>query len=145
MGGNVYAMAYTLVALLLHSWLILSDPVEWKFIAVVVVVGCLWDMLMVSAGIIRYDDPMLLGIPVWLACLWLLFATTFMHCLYWMRRYLPLAVIFAALFGPASYWLGSQIAGAELSQPLILSMVTMAAGWGVLFPYGIYWAGKLRQ
>jgi len=145
MAGNAFALVYILIALVIHYWLILKDPVEWKFIAIVALVGCLWDMLMVSMGVIRYDHAMVLGIPVWLVCLWLLFATTFMHSLYWMRRYLPLAVIFAALFGPASYWLGSQVAEAELSEPMMVSMLTMAIGWGLLFPYGIYWAGKLKQ
>jgi len=145
MGGNAFAMLYTLIVLVIHNRFIISDSVEWKFISVVVLIGCLWDMLMVSAGAIRYEDATVLGIPVWLVCLWLLFATTLMHSLYWMRRYLPLAVMFGALFGPASYWLGSQIAEAELSQPLMESMLTMAVGWGLLFPCGIYWAGKLKQ
>ena len=143
-GGNLYAVAFTLVALLLHNWLVLSSRTEWKLIAAVVVVGCLWDMTMANTGVISYADANLLGIPIWLICLWLLFATTFMHGLLWMQRYLWLAVIFAGLLGPASYWFGSQLADASFGLPLATSLAIMAAGWAVLFPCGIYYAGRLK-
>ena len=143
-GGNLYAVAFTLFALLLHNWLVLSSRTEWKLIAAVVVVGCLWDMTMANTGVISYADANLLGIPIWLICLWLLFATTFMHGLLWMQRYLWLAVIFAGLLGPASYWFGSQLADASFGLPLATSLAIMAAGWAVLFPCGIYYAGRLK-
>lgn len=143
-GGDLYAVAFTLVALLIHNWLVLSSRTEWKLIGSVVLVGCLWDMAMAKAGVINYTDASLLGIPIWLMCLWLLFATTFMHGLFWMQRYLWLAVIFAALLGPASYWFGSTLADASFGQPLATSLAIMAAGWALLFPAGIYYAGRLK-
>lgn len=143
-GGNLYAVAFTLLALLIHNWLVLSSHTEWKLIAAVVVVGCLWDMTMANTGVINYADANLLGIPVWLICLWLLFATTFMHGLFWMQRYLWLAVIFAGVLGPASYWFGSQLTDASFGLPLATSLAIMAAGWAVLFPCGIYYAGRLK-
>ena len=143
-GGDLYAVAFTLVALLIHNWLVLSSRSEWKLIGIVVLVGCLWDMAMAKTGVISYADASLLGIPVWLMCLWLLFATTFMHGLFWMQRYLWLAVIFAALLGPASYWFGSTLAEASFGLPIAASLAIMAAGWAVLFPAGIYYAGRLK-
>ena len=144
-GGDIYAVAFTLIALFIHNWLVLSDPAEWKLIGVVVVVGCLWDLLMVQAGVIHFGDPTLLGIPVWLVCLWLLFATTFMHALFWMSRHLPLAMVFAALMGPASYWLGSNLTNAEFGPPLLTSLLFMSVGWALLFPCGMYYAGRLKS
>lgn len=144
-GGDLYALAFTLVALLIHNWLVLSSHNEWKLIGIVVLVGCLWDMAMAKTGVISYADASLLGIPIWLMCLWLLFATTFMHGLFWMKRYLWLAVIFAALLGPASYWFGSTLADASFGLPLATSLAIMAAGWAVLFPAGIYYAGRLKS
>ena len=144
-GGDIYAVAFTLASLIIHNWLVLSSPAEWKLIGIVVVVGCLWDVLMVQTGVISYSDPTLLGIPIWLLCLWLLFATTFMHSLLWMNRQLPLAMVFAAVMGPASYWLGSNLTDAELGPPLQTSLLVMAVGWALLFPCGIYYAGRLKS
>jgi len=83
------------------------------------------------------------GIPLWLVCLWLLFSTTFMHSLFWLRRCLWLAAPLAAVLGPASYWFGANLTGAELRTPLLTSLAIMAGGWALLFPAGIYLAAKL--
>jgi hypothetical protein len=111
-GGNLYAIAFTLAALLVHNWLVLGSRAEWKLIASVVVVGCLWDMAMVKTGVISFPKAGLLGIPLWLICLWTLFATTFMH---------------------------------QLAAPIMISLAIMGVGWALLFPFGIYFAGRLRS
>ena len=144
LGGDVYAILFTLLALLLHQWLILDNQREWKLICVIVFCGCLWDVAMAQFGVIRFADAMLVGIPLWLVCLWLLFAMTFMHSLLWLRRYLWLAVPMAAVFGPASYWFGANLTEAELRLPVIESLAIMAAGWALLFPCGIYYAAKIN-
>ncbi|MDH3389272.1 MAG: DUF2878 domain-containing protein [Gammaproteobacteria bacterium] len=143
-GGNIYAVAFTAVALLLHGWLVLGSRIEWKLIGLVVLIGCLWDIAMAQIGVISYADATLLGIPLWLVCLWLLFATTFMHALFWLNRHIWLAVIFAAVMGPASYWAGTKLTQAQLGVPIITSLAIMAVGWAVLFPCGIYYAGRLK-
>lgn len=144
-GGNAYAIVFTVMALLVHNWVVMSSRTEWKLIGIVVAVGCLWDIVMAKSGMISYADASPLGIPLWLVCLWLLFATTFMHSLLWLNRYLWLAVVFAAVAGPASYWFGTNLSDARLGEPLIVSLATMALGWGLLFPCGIYYAGKLKS
>jgi hypothetical protein len=140
LGGNVYAAVFTLLALLTHHWLILDDRREWKLIAVIVFCGCLWDIVMSQTGVLHFSDTMLAGIPLWLLCLWLLFATTFMHSLLWLRRYLWLAVPLGGVFGPLSYWIGANLTEVELGSPTIVSLAIMVGGWAVLFPCGIYYA-----
>ena len=144
-GGSAYAVAFTLPALLLHKWLVLAGPFEWKLIALVAVVGSLWDIGMAQSGVIEYSDAMIFGIPLWLLCLWLLFATTFMHALFWMHRYPWLAALLAAVLGPASYWIGTKLTDASLALPLWSSLGIMAAGWAILFPFGLLYAGKLKS
>ena len=143
LGGNTYAIAYTLVALVLHYRLVMNNPLEWKLLAAVVAVGCLWDWTMVMVGVIHYGEAGSFGIPIWLVCLWLLFATTFMHCLLWLRRYLRLVPVVAAVLGPATYWAGTALTDAELAAPLYQSLGVMALGWAVLFPFAVIYAGKL--
>jgi hypothetical protein len=140
LGGNIYAAVFTSLALLIHGWLILDDRREWKLIAVIVFCGCLWDISMAQIGVIHFTDTMIAGIPLWLVCLWLLFATTFRHSLLWLRRYLWLAVPLGGVFGPLSYWFGADLAEVELRAPVFASLAIMAAGWAVLFPCGIYYA-----
>jgi len=144
-GGNVYALLFTTLALLLHHWLVLDDRREWMLIAAIVLCGCLWDIAMAQFGVIRFADAMPVGIPLWLVCLWLLFSTTFMHSLLWLRRHLWLAVPLGAVFGPASYWFGANLTEAELRLPVIESLAIMAAGWALLFPCGIYYAARLES
>ena len=145
-GGNAFALAYTLLALTLHFALVSRQRSEWKLIVIVVTVGCLWDLVMVKSGIITFGDALpWLGIPLWLICLWALFATTFMHSLAWLSSRPGVAVAAAALCGPASYWIGSGLADASLRLPLFASLTIMAMGWALLFPFGIYYAGRLKS
>ena len=45
-GGDLYAIAYTAFALLIHHWYVLEKNSEWQLITIVTVVGSLWDILM---------------------------------------------------------------------------------------------------
>ena len=145
LGGNLYALIYTGVALAFHHYFILIRPGEWRVIALVALIGCLWDGLMAYLAIINYADAGATGLPIWLICLWLLFATTFQHSLRWLSHHLWLAAILAALFGPTSYWAGSQLSSADIGLPTVSSLLIIAAGWSLLFPAGIYFAGKSRS
>ena len=144
-GGDLYAIAYTAIALLIHHWCVLEKNSEWQLIAIVTVVGSLWDILMALSGMLYYADSGFLGIPIWLICLWALFATTFMHSLSWFSRYLWVAAVFAAVMGPASYWFGSELSDAYFGTPILISLVVMAVGWSILFPAGIYLTRRYQQ
>jgi hypothetical protein len=144
-GGDLYAIVYTAIALLIHHWYVLEKNSEWQLIAIVTVVGSLWDILMALSGMLYYADSGFLGIPIWLICLWALFATTFMHSLSWFSRYLWIAAVFAAVMGPASYWFGSELSDAYFGTPILISLVVMAVGWSILFPAGIYLTRRYQQ
>jgi hypothetical protein len=144
-GGDSYAIAYTAIALLIHHWYVLEKNSEWQLIAIVTVVGSLWDILMALSGMLYYADSGFLGIPIWLICLWALFATTFMHSLSWFSRYLWVAAVFAAVMGPASYWFGSELSDAYFGTPILISLMVMAVGWSILFPAGIYLTRRYQQ
>lgn len=143
-GGNVYAVIYTTLALAFHHWFVLVHTSEWRVVALVVATGCLWDALMAFSGVMNYTNADLIGLPIWLICLWFLFATTFHHSLGWLARHLWLAAVFAAVFGPGSYWAGSRLSSADIGLPIISSLLIIAAGWSLLFPAGIYIAEKSR-
>lgn len=142
LGGNLVATIYTALALVFHHYFIFSRPRQWIVLFAVATIGCLVDIALVKGGIITFADADILGIPLWLVCLWILFATTFEHCLGWLRRHPWLAMVLAAVLGPSSYWFGAGLSGATISPPLETSLAIMAMAWALLFPAGIYFANQ---
>lgn len=143
--GNLLAITYTVIALVIHQRYQIKTKSEWKLIALVTMVGVSWDSLLVFSGLISYPDASWLGLPVWMVCLWILFATTFMHSLSWLAGYLWLAAGFAAVFGPMSYWAGVELTDASFGASISSSILAIAIGWMILFPAGIYMTGRFKQ
>lgn len=145
LGGNFIAVAYSVIALLIHYRFVVKSKSEWQLIGWITLVGIAWDSLVVFFGLIVYPDTGWFSLPVWLIWLWVLFATTFMHSLFWMTRFLWLAAIFAAIFGPMSYWAGVELSDASWGASPIMSMSVIAAGWAILFPIGLYMARRFNK
>jgi hypothetical protein len=145
LGGNLMAVAYSVIALLIHNRYLVKTKSEWQLIGLVALVGITWDSLIVFFGFIFFPDAVWFGLPVWLVCIWVLFATTFMHSLFWLSRYYWLSVFLAAVFGPITYWSGTELSDAYFGVSPIMSMLVIAAGWAILFPIGMYTAGRLKQ
>ena len=142
-GGSI-AVVYTLLALFIHAVYVLKTNNEWYLIAIMALLGLGWDLSLTSMGVLTFPDANNFAVPLWLLCLWVLFTTTFNHCLAWMHNRLYLSGVLAIIFGPLSYWAGAQLSDARIEQPLVLSMILIACGWVILFPLGIYWARKLN-
>lgn len=68
LGGNFYAVAFTMLALLVHQWLVLDNRREWMLIGFIVFGGSLRVIAMVQLGVIRFADARPVGIPLWLVC-----------------------------------------------------------------------------
>jgi len=120
MGGDLYAVLYTLLAIAVHHWFVVKHTSEWKLIGIILIVGCAWDIAMAQAQVLIFAGGEIFGIPIWLICLWLLFATTFQHSLRWLQTKTFLAALFAAVFGPLSYCFGTQISNVKIGEPLWL-------------------------
>jgi hypothetical protein len=144
LGGNLMAVAYSLIALLIHHRYVLQSKSEWKLVGFIVLVGITWDSLLVFFGLIVYPDAVWFNLPVWMVCLWILFATTFMHSMAWLSGYSWLCVFVGAVFGPMSYWAGVEFSDASFGASPIMSMVVIAAGWAVLFPIGLYMTVRFK-
>lgn len=145
LGGSLMAVTYCLLALLIHQRYLVNDKFEWQLIGWIALVGVTWDSLLVFFGLIVYPDAVWISLPVWMVCLWILFATTFMHSLFWLSRYRWLSAIFGAVFGPISYLAGVKLTDAFFGASSTTSMLVIAAGWAVLFPVGMYMAVRFKQ
>lgn len=141
MGGDVPALLFTVVALLIHKQFILQSANEWVTIFLVALLGIGWDWILVRGQILSFGIGN--AIPVWLVCLWLLFATTLHHCLGWMQAHLGLAMVLGAFAGPLTYFAGTRLSGAEIIEPLTFSLLVIAIGWAVILPLGLSCARRL--
>jgi len=144
LGGDIPAIAFTLAALVVHHLAIMRRRREWLVIALVSLVGVLWDSLLIRLQVLVPAAGYSI-IPLWLACLWVLFATTIMHCLAWLDRKPLLSACLACLCGPLAYWIGGRLAGVELAGPQFVSLIVIGFGWGLLMPGALLAARLLAR
>lgn len=145
LGNTTFVMAYTFAALLFHALFLIKKTSEWFAIFLIVIIGCSWDAMLVYLGILRFPEAYPPLLPLWLICLWVIFATTFNHCLAWFHQHLRLAAMAAAFFAPMSYWAGTELADASLAEPFVQSLAILAIGWAVIFPFGLFISKNLNQ
>ncbi|MFT5219741.1 MAG: hypothetical protein ACI9LO_001875 [Planctomycetota bacterium] len=141
--GNYAALGYTVLVLVFHWRLFSPDKREWWLILLVTVVGVSWDWTMSGFGILVFSEAVKSMLPLWLVCVWILFATTYQHGMYWLQGRPVLAALLAAVMGPVSYWSGSQLNEVALGEPLTLSLIILAIGWGTLFPVSMQLAKRM--
>ncbi|MHC8377336.1 DUF2878 family protein [Pseudomonas sp. MDT1-16] len=76
-----------------HLLWIANDPNEWRILLRVATCGWVLDSILVHLGLFSFSDTTIV-LPLWLAMLWLLFASTLRHSLNWT----------SGLGGWAAYW-----------------------------------------
>lgn len=124
--------AQALMHLLLHFWLIGRGTSEVRLIGVVVAIGLVIDQLLFASGVLVVAGAAAAA-PIWLSCLWPVFATTLSHAFRSFQQRTALAVLFGAVGGAGSYVAGARLSDVEFAAPLAGTLI-LAAIWGVLFP-----------
>lgn len=74
------------------------------------------------------------NIPLWLALLWVAFATTLHHSFYRLYRHPFIAALCGLILVPFSYYGGSLLFGARIATPLWLLFVVVGLMWAILLP-----------
>ncbi len=102
----------------------------FKVFAVAGVVGYAADSLLVVAGLMSFPPQAALGAPssLWMAALWVNFATTLDESLAWLRGRPALAALIGLGGGPLAYWGGEKLGAIRLE------------GWPALAAVGVEWA-----
>lgn len=126
------------IALAIVAWHLWSAPAsseEGMLMAQVVLIGALWDSLLVMLGWIRYPSGTLLSgaAPHWILALWALFATSLNLSMRWLKPRLGLAALLGAVCGPLSYWAAVRLGAVEFVQPLRV-IVALSFGWALIMP-----------
>jgi hypothetical protein len=135
LGGSLAAVAYTALLLAIHIAFIMHNKNELILILTVALTGVFVDSSLLVTGVLKGSGffP-----PLWMCSLWLLFATTLLHSLHWLKSYPVLTVIFSAIAGPASYWAGVELTAIEFTVPVYQAMLILAALWAFLVPFFFY-------
>jgi hypothetical protein len=132
--GSSWSVAFLLLVLAVHFSWISHYSREWIVIVIVVFLGASWDFTMTGFDVLIPGPEYSFFIPVWLICLWGLFATTLSHSLSWLRRRYLVSACIGAFFGPASYWVGTSLSDVGMGLPLIRSLGLLSLGWAFLLP-----------
>lgn len=150
LGGNTVALVTTVAILTVHLLWVGSWAKEKQLLAVTFFLGCAIDSFLGNMHILQFhqnDDSRIL--PLWLACLWLIFATTLRHSLDWSRRHKLAGAALGFIGGPLSYYAGGQLSGVVLAQPLWQTLLLLAVIWATVIPmlqsFSQAWLNKARS
>lgn len=133
LGGNLIAVMGLLCYGLLYSRFVGNPLKQWEALLAILFCGGLMDAIMAYTHIITFNATE--ALPIWLACLWLGFATLFFHGLQWLRKFsLPVIALIGAILGPLTYWSGAQLSNNSLSSGLTVFIISYATAWAILLP-----------
>jgi hypothetical protein len=110
---------------------------EARLILAVAIFGFATETLQASAGLYTFPPtasaaPWLC--PLWMAALWMIFATTLNSSMGWLAGRYGLAAALGALFGPVSYLAGARLGAIEFPAHALVSLVGIATTWAIAMP-----------
>ncbi|MCK9505271.1 MAG: DUF2878 domain-containing protein [Porticoccaceae bacterium] len=136
------AIAGALLAL--HCWRF-AMPGEWQLLAVVGLLGWLWESLLQTTGLMNYAGEKYWAplAPLWLAMLWINFAATLNHSMAWLKGQWFYALLLGASGAPLAFWAGVKLGAASFGEEL-LALVVISLGWALLLPLIVHWAAIIN-
>jgi hypothetical protein len=133
-GERLWLLLIVVAAILaVHLLWVSSWAAEGKLLVSVLLVGSTLDSLLLNLGVFDFGEPRSV-IPLWLACLWLLLATTLNHCLAWTAQPWWRASLLGLISAPLSYYAGAQLAGVSLPYGTWPSLLLLGALWALVMP-----------
>lgn len=129
--------------LLIHFLFFSGRAREWLLIVVVTATGALIDSCLINRGVLLTGDASL-SIPLWLVCIWLMFAMTLCHVMSWLQQRLIVAAALGAVMGPVSYASGARLGDMTLGEPLLQSLALLSVCWAMLMPL-LMWAARYGE
>jgi len=129
--GPIVVLLIVIIHLALAS--ILLEEVQLIFITLLI--GGIWDSIMVLAGLMIFPSGMFASFlaPYWILALWILFATTLNVSFRWMKNRYLLAACLGGLAGPLAYFAGFKLDAVSMNEPLVSSLI-IGVGWFFIMP-----------
>ena len=118
-----------------HLWRAQQPTREFYLILTAMLIGLVWDSLLVWQAWLHYPAGMLLPhiAPYWIIIMWALFATTLNLSLRWLKQHMILAIVFGAIAGPLAYYGGARLGAVDFVQPAY-AFLALTIGWAVFTP-----------
>lgn len=140
LGGDLVAVTTTIALLLTHLLIIRRWQTELLFVGSAGLLGFLFDLALVNVGLMQTASAVP---PLWMWCLWFMFAATIGYSMQWFRNHLLIgalfAGVFAGVFAPLSYSVGARLSEVDLMTPQWLTLLLIGLGWAVVFPGLLLW------
>lgn len=133
LGGDGPWLLVAGLALAVHLLWVSNWAAEGKLLISVFLAGSALDSFLLNLGVYDFGTPRQL-IPLWLALLWPLLATTLNHCLAWTAQPWWRASLLGAVCAPLSYYGGAQLAGVGLPLGTGPTLALLAVIWAVVMP-----------
>jgi hypothetical protein len=134
-GAPVIGVIVVAILLAAHLFRVPRPAEECKFLAFVVVLGAIWESVVVRLGLLSYTSGTLIEgfAPTWIVALWALFGAQFNTCYTWLKARPAVAALLGAIAGPVSFRAGASLGAVHFNWPLP-TVLTLVAGWAVILP-----------
>jgi hypothetical protein len=129
--GTPVAIIVSLTALLVYLLYFRKDKQDLVLIGSIVLIGLIVDTFMGALGVLVYPSGNLYP-PFWMVTLWLLFAMTIPWSLHWLVCKKYWFVLFSAIGGPFSYFIGVKISSVSFGFDIVPSIILLAAIWTMI-------------
>ena len=125
----------SVMILITHVKLSVNARKEIRIISIAMLIGLVWDSILVSTGLLNYQSGMVASFlaPYWIVLMWALFATTINSSLAWLKEKLIIAAIFGAISGPLAYYAGAKL-GAVVFVSETNALIALSVGWAIFTP-----------
>jgi Protein of unknown function (DUF2878) len=137
------ALGVVALHLAAHIVLVGRDRGEILLIALVSLFGVALDQVLFLLGVFNVGGQSALA-PLWLSCLWPVFATTLRHSFASLHGRPWLAALVGGVGGALSYVAGVHLSDVDFSSPL-WGPVVVGVLWALLFPLLMAWAARLNR
>lgn len=139
---NIIALGIVALHLTAHVLLVGRDRGEVLLITLVTLIGVALDQVLFLLGVFNVGGQSELA-PLWLSCLWPVFATTLRHAFASLQGRPWLAAIVGGVGGALSYVAGVHLSDIDFANAL-WGPVIVGALWALLFPLLLAWAVRLN-
>ena len=105
--------------------------IEAKWCLIALVIGAVFDQMILSLGLIQYNNNGWSAsmVPVWILALWLAFALTLNVSMRWLRGKYLVALVFGAVGGPLAYMGAQKLGAVTLGEH---SLIVLGIGWALI-------------
>ena len=132
------AISSVFIILFVHLFMARDRVNELFLVAAAGTMGFIADSILISTGLFSALGQIGLQgtAPLWLVCLWMLFAITINYSLGWMKGRYVTAMVMGVIFAPLAYVAGDKFGVLSFSSEYSLYFILVIIGlvWAVVTP-----------